>query len=118
MDILQKIEIKRDVQLERELASFRRPSLKEALKRPGLQIIGEIKRASPSKGQIAEEGFDLIRQAGHYVNNNIAAFSILTEEEYFKGDNEFIKRKCNKKNKLTNAEQSTSSSPLQRIKGS
>lgn len=92
MDILQKIKIKRDVQLERELSSFRRPSLKEALKRPGLQIIGEIKRASPSKGQIAEEGFDLIRQADHYVNNNIAAFSILTEEEYFKGDNEFIKK--------------------------
>ena len=32
MDILQKIKIKRDVQLERELSSFRRTSLKEALK--------------------------------------------------------------------------------------
>ena len=91
MDILEKIKIKRDIQLEKEIKSLAQPSLKKALKSPGIQIIGEIKRASPSKGKIAEEDFNLLRQAEYYINNGIAAFSILTEEEYFKGSNDFIK---------------------------
>ena len=91
MDILEKIKIKRDIQLKKEISAFRQPSLKKALKKTGLQIIGEIKRASPSKGQIADAGFNLLEQASYYINNGISAFSILTEEEYFKGDNKFIK---------------------------
>ena len=91
MDILEKIKAKRDIQLKREISAFRQPSLKKILKKPGLQIIGEIKRASPSKGQIAYDGFNLLEQARYYINNGISAFSILTEEEYFKGDNKFIK---------------------------
>lgn len=43
MDILEKIKIKRDVQLEEELKSFKQPSLKEVLKQDGVRIIGEIK---------------------------------------------------------------------------
>ncbi len=91
MDILEKIKAKRDIQLKREISAFRQPSLKKILKKPGLQIIGEIKRASPSKGQIAYDGFNLLEQARYYIDNGISAFSILTEEEYFKGDNKFIK---------------------------
>ena len=53
MDILEKIKIKRDIQLEDELKSFKQPSLKKALNQKGIQIIGEIKRASPSKGKIS-----------------------------------------------------------------
>lgn len=92
MNILEKIKIRRDVQLEKEKGSFRQPSLRAALNREGIQIIGEIKRASPSKGQIAQDGFDLLKQAEYYAGNGISAFSILTEEEYFKGDNEFIRK--------------------------
>ena len=91
MDILEKIKIKRDIQLEEELKSFKQPSLKEALKQDGVRIIGEIKRASPSKGKIAKDDFDLLKQAQSYVDKGVAAFSILTEKEYFKGENEFIK---------------------------
>ena len=91
MDILEKIKIKRDIQLEDELKSFKQPSLKEALKQNGVRIIGEIKRASPSKGKIAKDDFDLLKQAQSYVDKGVAAFSILTEKEYFKGENEFIK---------------------------
>lgn len=91
MNILEKIKVKRDIQLEKERKSFKQPSLKEALNKDGIQIIGEIKRASPSKGKIANDDFDLLKQAKYYADNGIAAFSILTEEEYFKGDNEFIK---------------------------
>ncbi|MBS6019653.1 MAG: indole-3-glycerol phosphate synthase, partial [Leptotrichia wadei] len=68
MDILEKIKIKRDVQLEEELKSFKQPSLKEALKQDGVRIIGEIKRASPSKGKIANDDFDLLKQAQSYVD--------------------------------------------------
>jgi len=67
-----------------------RPSFHEALSQEGISIIGEIKRASPSKGQIALENFDLLKQATHYVEHGVAAFSILTEEAYFKGNNTFI----------------------------
>ena len=91
MDILEKIKIKRDIQLEEELKSFKQPSLKEALKQDGIRIIGEIKRASPSKGKIANDDFDLLKQAQSYVDKGVAAFSILTEKEYFKGENDFIK---------------------------
>ena len=91
MDILEKIKIKRDIQLEDELKSFKQPSLKKALNQKGIQIIGEIKRASPSKGKIANDDFDLLKQAQSYVDKGVAAFSILTEKEYFKGENDFIK---------------------------
>ena len=92
MDILLEIKKQRDVQLERELALLQRPSFKEALSKKGISIIGEIKRASPSKGPIANEQFDLIPQAQLYQQKGVAAFSILTEEAYFKGDNLFIPR--------------------------
>ena len=91
MDILEKIKIKRDIQLVDELKSFKQPSLKKALNQKGIQIIGEIKRASPSKGKIANDDFDLLKQAQSYVDKGVAAFSILTEKEYFKGENDFIK---------------------------
>ena len=86
MDILSQIKQQRDLQLQRELASVARPSFHKALSQEGIRIIGEIKRA----GQIALENFDLLKQATHYVEHGVAAFSILTEEAYFKGDNTFI----------------------------
>ena len=90
MDILLQIKQQRDLQLQREFTSVERPSFFKALAQEGIRIIGEIKRASPSKGQIALENFDLLKQAAHYVEHGVAAFSILTEEAYFKGDNTFI----------------------------
>ena len=92
MDILSKIKEQREIQLHREIEEWARPYLTQAIQQPGISIIGEIKRASPSKGQIATEDFDLLKQAQHYANNRVAAFSILTEEAYFKGDNLFIPR--------------------------
>ena len=92
MDILSKIKEQREIQLHREIEEWARPYLTQAIQQPGISIIGEIKRASPSKGQIATKDFDLLKQAQHYANNRVAAFSILTEEAYFKGDNLFIPR--------------------------
>ena len=63
---------------------------KEALSKPGLSIIGEFKKASPSKGIIVEN-FD-IKEILHYYNSlKIDAFSILTEEDFFLGKSNYVK---------------------------
>jgi indole-3-glycerol phosphate synthase len=73
----------------------RRPaprSLKAALEETaGPAIIAEIKRASPSKGDLAL-GRDPVELALIYQDNGAAAVSVLTEPHYFKGDPEFIRR--------------------------
>lgn len=47
-------------------------------------VVLEIKRASPSKGDIAPD-LDSVKQAGVYVDAGCSAISVLTEENYFKG---------------------------------
>ena len=47
-------------------------------------IIAEIKRASPSKGQIKAE-VDVVEVARNYESGGAAAISVLTETEYFGG---------------------------------
>jgi indole-3-glycerol phosphate synthase len=73
----------------------RRPapkSLKEALDAtPGPAIIAEIKRASPSKGELGM-GWDPVELAQIYQDHGAAAISVLTEVHYFKGAPEFIRR--------------------------
>lgn len=59
-------------------------SFKDALKKNGLSIIGEIKKASPSKGVI-KEIFNPIELLQNY-NNCVDAVSILTEEKFFLGN--------------------------------
>lgn len=63
----------------------KRPSLYEALRKSDtLQIIAEMKRASPSKGIINGEA-DPVKQALHYANAGAVCISVLTEEKFFKG---------------------------------
>jgi indole-3-glycerol phosphate synthase len=73
----------------------RRPapkSLKAALDATaGPAIIAEIKRASPSKGDLGM-GWDPVELAKVYQDNGAAALSVLTEIHYFKGDPEFIRQ--------------------------
>lgn len=67
-------------------------SLKAALDAAaGPAIIAEIKRASPSKGELALH-WDPVELAGIYQDKGAAALSVLTEVKYFKGDPEFIRR--------------------------
>jgi len=51
---------------------------------PGPHIIAEIKKASPSSGEIVHD-FDPVRIARAYAANGAAAISVLTEPEYFMG---------------------------------
>lgn len=65
------------------------PSLKAALLGSASGIIAEFKRRSPSKGWIKEQGrADEIPLS--YQQNGAAAVSILTDEMYFGGRDEFI----------------------------
>lgn len=60
-------------------------SFKEALLQPGISIIGEIKKASPSKG-ILNEHLNPIQVAYLYEKYGVRAISVLTEPDYFLGD--------------------------------
>lgn len=54
-----------------------------------VNVIAEIKRASPSAGLIRED-FDHIQLARAYHRGGAAAISCLTDEKYFKGSLSFI----------------------------
>ena len=55
-----------------------------------VSVIGEIKKASPSKGLIRPD-FDHMQIAEEYSKCNIQALSVLTEPDYFKGNIEFVR---------------------------
>jgi indole-3-glycerol phosphate synthase len=56
-----------------------------------LNLIAEMKKASPSKGVLREE-YDPVEIAIDYESHGAAAISILTEEDYFQGAMEHIRR--------------------------
>lgn len=63
---------------------------KKSLNKKGLSIIGEFKKASPSKGIIVEN-FN-IKEILHYYNClGVDVFSILTEEDFFFGCDNYIR---------------------------
>ena len=60
-----------------------------ALKKPWLSFICECKKASPSKGLIAEN-FPHVDIAKAYESAGADAISVLTEPKYFLGDDEYM----------------------------
>lgn len=75
---VEKLEITRDFPFE------------AALKDDSIAIISEVKRASPSKGLIAED-FDYLNIAKEYEEAGVSAISVLTEPYFFQGSDNILK---------------------------
>lgn len=65
-------------------------AFKKALKKDKLSVIGEFKKASPSKGIILEN-FNVKEILNYYNLLGVDAFSILTEEDFFLGSDNYLK---------------------------
>jgi len=75
-----------------EMEFFEKPALKlkNFIPSDSLGIIAEIKKASPSKGIIRGE-FNHLKIAETYFSENVSAISVLTDENFFKGNINFLK---------------------------
>ncbi len=62
---------------------------KKSLENDSINIIAEIKKASPSKGIIRED-FNPVEIAKIYQDNAAVAISVLTDKKYFQGDIEYL----------------------------
>lgn len=65
-------------------------SFERALKRDGISLICECKRASPSKGMIAPE-FPYLEIAKEYEKAGADCISVLTEPKWFLGKDEYLR---------------------------
>ncbi len=60
-----------------------------ALREPGISLIAEIKRASPSKGLLTHH-FDPVDLARLYVEHGARAISVITDARFFQGKLEYL----------------------------
>ena len=65
-------------------------AFEKALRKPGLSFICECKKASPSKGIIAQD-FPYLEIAKEYEEAGADCISVLTEPRWFMGSNEYLK---------------------------
>ncbi|PNV63293.1 indole-3-glycerol phosphate synthase TrpC [Clostridium sp. chh4-2] len=64
-------------------------NFEKQLIKPGISFICEVKKASPSKGIIAED-FPYVQIAKEYEEAGAAAISVLTEPEFFMGSSRYL----------------------------
>ncbi|MEM7799425.1 MAG: indole-3-glycerol phosphate synthase TrpC, partial [Chloroflexota bacterium] len=81
--------VMREVPIEsvRALASLT-PKAKDfyaALKKPGISLIAECKKASPSKGLMVPK-YNPVKIAATYAQNGASAISVLTDARHFQGN--------------------------------
>ncbi len=81
-------ELKNSAIAKRE--NLQKHRLRDALQKNQINIIAEIKRASPSKGVINDK-IDVAEVARNYENGGACAISVLTEEDRFKGSLDDLK---------------------------
>jgi indole-3-glycerol phosphate synthase len=76
-------------QLDRRITAQQTPlDFSRALQGRGVQLIAEVKKASPSRGLLCPD-FDPVRIAGIYASNGAAAISVLTDPR-FEGEPDHI----------------------------
>ena len=80
-------ELKRRLEDRAPLSGF---PFEAALREPGLSVIAEVKKASPSKGVIAEH-FPYVAIAKAYEAAGAACISVLTEPKWFLGDDRYLR---------------------------
>ena len=98
LGILGEIAARRRVDVAAELAALDRGALRRSvaaappprpiadrLAEPGLHLIAELKRSSPSAGRIAAPSDDLVARARAYVRGGAVAISVLCEPHWFDG---------------------------------
>lgn len=66
-------------------------TFEKAIKKPGLSFICECKKASPSKGIIAQE-FPYLQIAKDYEAAGADCISVLTEPKWFLGSDQYLKK--------------------------
>ncbi len=82
--------ITQDKLLEQLEAVPQTRDFKRAIAKPNrINLVAEIKKASPSCG-IIRENFDPLSIAKIYQENNVDAISVLTEENFFKGKLSYV----------------------------
>jgi indole-3-glycerol phosphate synthase len=79
-----------EIKLQLSRLDLPKSKFKASLAGKAEAIIAEIKKASPSAG-IISESFDPIQKAQEYEAFGAAALSILTEEDFFLGSNQYLK---------------------------
>lgn len=105
-DILERIVADKRIQIEEEKKHISPEKMKElalnttsmlpacsfekALKKDGISFICEVKKASPSKGIIAND-FPYVNIAKEYEKAGADCLSVLTEEKYFMGCDEYLR---------------------------
>ena len=73
-----------------DFENLKETNCKKNLQNKAEAIIAEIKKASPSAG-IISENFDPVLKSKEYESFGASALSILTEEDYFLGNIEYLK---------------------------
>lgn len=69
---------------ERAASAPKVRDFRTALRKEGISLIAEIKRASPSRGDMLP-GVDAVELAALYEQSGARALSVLTDSKYFKG---------------------------------
>ena len=97
--VVDEIAARRRADLEAELARPMDTSaappprpIAERLAAPGLHLIAELKRSSPSAGRIAADDEDLVARARAYEQAGAGAISVLCEPHWFGGSIDDLRR--------------------------
>ena len=73
-----------------DFENLKKTNFKKSLQNKAEAIIAEIKKASPSAGIISDD-FDPVSKSKEYESFGASALSILTEEDYFLGNIQYLK---------------------------